>query len=168
MDALEQKDFINKDTRVNLLENKLVLVVPENSSLALTSFTDITSDDVKKVAIGDPASVPAGQYAQTAFESLKIWDQVQAKANLGSDVRQVLTWVETGNVDCGFVYSTDAATSQKIKVVCEAPEGSINKIIYPVSVLKSSPNTDAAKAFITYLQTGGAAAIFEKFGVSMA
>ena len=164
MDALAQKDLLQKDSRVDLLENKVVLIVPKNSTLQLAGFADLATEKVKKIAIGDPASVPAGQYAKEVFTSLKIWDSVEEKANLGSDVRQVLTWVESGEVDCGVVYSTDAAISAKITVICEAPADSVQKIIYPAAVIKSSKHTAEAGAFLKYLKTAKAAAIFNEYG----
>lgn len=168
MNALEEKNLINKDTRVNLLENKLVLIVSKDSKAGIASFEDVATDKAGQVAIGDPASVPAGQYAQKAFESLKLWEQVKAKANLGTDVRQVLTWVESGNAECGLVYSTDAATSRKITVICEAPEGSVEKIIYPAAVTAESKHTEEAKAFLDYLAGDSAAAVFKEYGFSIA
>lgn len=168
MDALEKESLLQEGTREDLLENKVVLITPKDSTLNIKSFDDLATDKVKKIALGDPASVPAGQYAQQVFTTLKSWDTVKAKANLGTDVRQVLTWVESGNVDCGVVYATDAATSDKVKVVCEAPAGSCDKVIYPVSVLKDSKSVDASKSFITFLKSDKAAAIFKKYGFVMA
>lgn len=168
MDALDKESLLQDGTKTNLLENKLVMIVPKNSTLGLSSFNDLASSKVKKVAIGDPSSVPAGQYAQTALTYLKIWDTVKAKSTLGTDVRTVLTDVETGNVDAGLVYSTDAMTSSKVTVVCEAPEGSVDKIIYPVAVLKSSKYIQASQDFIKFLKSDAAVAIFQKYGFSMA
>lgn len=168
MDALDKEGLLQDGTKTKLLENKVVLIVPKNSALGLTSFNDLASDKVKKVAIGDPASVPAGQYAQTALTNLKIWDTVKAKSNLGTDVRQVLTWVESGNVDAGIVYSTDAMTSTNVTVVCEAPSGSVDKIIYPAAVLKSSKYVTESQEFVSFLKYDTAVAIFKKYGFSMA
>lgn len=168
MDALDKENLIDTSTRKNLLENKLVLITPKNSTLGIKSFSDVSGDKVKTVALGDPKSVPAGQYAQQVFTTLNTWDKVKAKANLGTDVRQVLSWVESGNADCGVVYATDAATSKNITVVCEAPAGSCDPVIYPVAALKSSKQAAAAGSFIKYLQTKRAAAIFEKYGFTMA
>lgn len=168
MDALDKENLIDTGTRKNLLENKLVLITPKNSTLGIKSFSDVSGDKVKTVALGDPKSVPAGQYAQQVFTTLNSWDQIKAKANLGTDVRQVLSWVESGNADCGVVYATDAATSKNITVVCEAPSGSCDPVIYPVAVLKSSKQAAASESFIKYLQTKRAAAIFEKYGFAMA
>jgi molybdate transport system substrate-binding protein len=168
MDGLSDKGLLAAGTRTDLLHNKAVLIVPKGSTLGITSFTDLGTSKVKKIAIGDPASVPAGQYAQDVFTSLKIWDTVKAKANLGTDVRQVLTWVEDGDVDCGVVYATDAATSTKITVICDAPAGSSEPIVYPVAVIKASKNVQAAQAFINYLKSSAAASRFTQAGFTMA
>lgn len=168
MDALADQSLLLDGSRADLLENKVVLIVPKDSSLGITSFEDLANDTVATVAIGDPASVPAGQYAQEVLTSLGIVDTVMSKANLGTDVRQVLTWVETGEVDAGIVYATDAATTDKVTVVCEAPAGSVKQIIYPVAILKASTNADAAQAFIDFLKSDECAALFEKYGFAMA
>lgn len=168
MDALEEKGLLSDGTRMDLLENKVVLIVPADSDLGITSFEDLAADKVATVALGDPASVPAGQYAEEVLTSLDILDTVKEKANYGSDVRQVLTWVESGNVDCGVVYATDAATTDKVKVVCEAPAGSVKKIVYPVAMLAECQNTDAATGFLQFLVSPDAAAVFEKYGFIMA
>lgn len=167
MDALVKKNLIDTSTRKNLLENKVVLITPKNSTLGIKSFNDLASSKVKKIAVGDPKSVPAGQYANQVFSSLKIADKIKSKLNLGTDVRQVLTWVESGNVDCGVVYSTDAKTSSKITVVCDAPAGSCDKVVYPVAVVKSSKQAAAAADFLKFLQTPEVSTLFEKYGFAV-
>ena len=167
MDALEEGALLLDGSRTNLLENKVVLIVLEESKLALASFEDLAKDGIT-VAIGDPASVPAGQYAEEVLTSLNIKDKVFDKANLGTDVRQVLTWVENGEVDAGIVYATDAATTDKVKVVCEAPADSVKKIIYPVAILKASANAEEAQGFIEFLKTPDIAELFVKYGFIMA
>lgn len=168
MDALEEQSLLLDNTRSNLLENKVVMIVPKESALNLVSFEDMARDDVKTVAMGDPASVPAGAYAEEVLLYLNIADRVMPKANLGTDVRQVLTWVENGDVDAGIVYATDAATTDRVTVVCEAPTGSVENIIYPIAILNASPNAQAAQAFIDYLKTVQTATLFEKYGYKMA
>lgn len=168
MNALEDEKLLADGTRSDLLENKVVLIVPADSALDITGFEDLATDKVSTVALGDPASVPAGQYAEEVLTSLQILDKVKEKANYGSDVRQVLTWVESGNVDCGVVYATDAATSDTVKVICEAPEGSVKAIVYPVAVLEQSANKEAAMQFIDFMKTDEIAAIFEKYGFKIA
>lgn len=167
MDVLAEKSLIADDTRKDLLVNKVVLVVPANSTADIKSFEDAATDKVKLVGIGDPASVPVGQYTQDVFTTLGLWDKVSAKANIGADVRTVLSWVESGDVDCGVVYATDAATTTGVKVVCEAPEGSHKPVVYPAAVLTNAKQGDAAKAFLDYLSTPDAAAQFEATGFTM-
>ena len=106
---------------------------------------------MKKIALGEPVAVPAGQYAKQVLTNLGIYDAVNAKAVLAKDVRQVLTYVETGNVDAGIVYSTDALSSSKVKVVATAPANSHDPVIYPAAVIKDSKNAAAARAFLDFL-----------------
>lgn len=163
MNALESKDLIVKDTRKNLLQNDVVLIVPEDNS-TITSFNDLTTDKVKKLALGEPKSVPAGQYAQEVFTKLNMLDKVKGKAVYANDVTEVLNWVETGNADAGVVYSTDAKSSGKVKVVAAAPSDSHAPVIYPAAIIKSSKNMDAAKDFMNFLTDDSAKAVFEKYG----
>lgn len=168
MDNLQNGNLILADTRKNLLCNSVVLIVLKDSTLGITSFNDLTLDKVKQVAIGDPKSVPAGKYAQQAFDKLGITDKVKSKEVLGNDVRQVLTYVETGNVEAGIVYATDAVTSTKVKVVASAPAEINAKVVYPVAVIKASKNIETAKSYIDFLFSDKAKAIFEKYGFTMA
>jgi molybdate transport system substrate-binding protein len=167
MDNLQKENLILNETRQNLLLNKVVLIVPSDSTLGLTSFKDLATDKVKKVAIGDPKSVPAGTYAHQAFDGLGITAQVQPKEVLGSDVRQVLTYVESGNVDAGIVYSTDALTSTKVKVVGSAPDDVNAKVVYPAAVVKASKIPDAAKDYLNFLFGSQAKGVFEKYGFTV-
>ncbi len=166
MDALDAGDLIASDTRRNLLINKVVLIVPANSEADIASFEDVATDKVKLVAIGE-ASVPVGQYTEEIYTSLGLWDKVSAKANFGANVRAVLAWVESGDVDCGVVYATDAATTEGVKIICEAPEGSHKPVVYPAAVLKNAAQPEAAKAFLDYLFGPEAAAAFEAAGFTM-
>jgi molybdate transport system substrate-binding protein len=168
MNALADKGLLADNTRQDLLINKIVLVAPKDNSTDLKDFSDITTDKVHKIAIGDPKSVPAGQYAEQIFKNLGYSDAVTPKTVYANDVRAVLAWVENGDADCGLVYKTDAAISDKIKIIAEAPEDSNKPIIYPVAILKSSQNIDAAKSFVDFLQTPAASAIFEKYGFTPA
>lgn len=167
MTALEQKGLINDSTKKELLLNKVVLITPKDSTKEIKSFEDVATDKVSTVALGEPKSVPVGQYSEEIFTSLGILDKVKAKSNYGSDVRQVLTWVESGEVDCGVVYATDAIASDKIKVVGEAPKDSHKPVIYPVAVLKSSKHTLEAQAFLDFLSTTEVTKVFKKYGFEM-
>jgi len=164
MDALETKGLLLAGTRKDLLQNEVVLVAPKDSKLGLRSFQDLTRTDVKQVALGEPTTVPAGQYAKETLTSLGIYDTVNAKAVLAKDVRQVLTYVETGNVDAGIVYATDAASSSKVTVVATAPPKSHAPVIYPGAVIKASKNPEAAKSLLDFLAGPRGAAVFQKYG----
>ena len=168
MTALDEEGLMDSDSIVNLLENKVVLIVPEDSDKDITSFEDVATDKVRMIGLGEPGSVPVGQYSEEIFTSLGILDTVKEKANYGSDVRTVLSWVETGAVDCGVVYATDAYVGEKIKIICEAPEGSCKRVIYPVGIVKASEHADAAAEFLAYLQTDHAMQKFEGYGFSAA
>lgn len=163
MDALEAKNLLLPETRVNLLENELVLIAPRDSS-RIEKFTDLAQPDIRVVAMGDPRSVPAGAYAEQALTSLGIYDTVRRKAVLATDVRQVLADVETASADAGLVYATDAATSSRVRVVATAPPGSHQPIVYPAAVLRDSSAPKAAEDFEEFLRSGAARAIFVKFG----
>ncbi len=167
MNALDEKGLIDKDTRKDLLENKVVLIIPKDSDLTLKDFSDVATDKVNKIALGEPKAVPVGQYSEEIFKNLNILDQVKDKAVYASDVRQVLGWVETGEVDCGVVYATDAAISDKVKVLMEAPADTHKPVVYPVAVINSSKNPDVAKDFIAYLGTDSVKAILTKYGFSV-
>jgi len=164
MNALTDEDLIDTASRKDLLANEVVLIIPKDSTKDITSFEDLATDKVSLLAIGDPASVPAGQYAKEVFTALGIWDAISAKATLGTDVTAVLTWVENGEVDCGVVYSTDAASSDKVTVVCDAPADSHSPIIYPVAIVKASANAEAAADFIDFLSSDEAMQVFAEYG----
>lgn len=162
MNALNEKGLIAENSIVELLENKIVLIVPNGSDKGISKFEEIINADT--IAVGDPESVPAGQYAKEALENLGIWDQVSAKASLGTNVTEVLNWVAEGSADAGVVYATDAASNDGVSVVAEAPEGSVSKVIYPVGIVKATEKTDAAKTFTEFLQSDEALKIFETYG----
>jgi len=167
MNALQQKGLILTETRKNLLKNQVVLIAPKDS-IAVSGFKDLTSDKVKKIAIGEPKSVPVGKYSQEVLTSLGLFAQLKPKLVFANDVRQVLSYVETGNADAGIVYITDAKISNKVKVVATAPPTSHSPIVYPVAVVKDSKNIDAAKQFVQFLFGSQAKAVFEKYGFSLA
>lgn len=165
MISLDEKGLILENSIVQLMENKIVLIVPINSTKRINSFEDILMAD--RIAIGDPASVPAGQYAKEVLTSFNIWEKSSKKASLGTNVTEVLNWIAEGSADVGIVYSTDAASNQKIKVVAEAPEGSVSKVIYPVGILNSSKEKESAKFFIEFLKTDEAKKVFESYGFTI-
>ena len=164
MKALDEEGMIASDTIVNLLENKIVLIVPTGSDSKMDSFEKI--GDAASIALGDPESVPAGQYTKEALTNLNVWDSIQDKVSFGTNVTEVLNQVAAASADAGIVYATDAASkADQVTVVAEAPEGSLEKkVIYPVAVVKATAHEDAAKAFVDFLQTPEAIAVFESYG----
>lgn len=161
-------DFIDHDTRFNLVSNSVVLIAPEGNPKGLASFEDVGTDKVKLIALGN-SDVPVGQYSEEIFTNMGIWDELNAdgKITFGSNVKEVLAQVEEGAVDCGVVYSTDAATSEKVDVVATAPEGTHKPIVYPAAVLKNAPNAEKANEFLAYLKTDACADVFESVGFAI-
>ncbi len=167
MDALAEKDLIATQSRRDLLVNKVVLIVPADGGDTSLTFADAATDKVRIIGLGEFASVPVGQYCEEVFTFLGILDAVTAKATYGSDVRAVLTWVESGEADCGVVYATDAATTSKVVVSAEAPTGSHKPIVYPGAVIKASRHAAEAQAFLEYLAGSDAGSVFEQYGFSL-
>src|SRR6185437_3498001 len=164
MDDLQAKGLLLDGTRRNLLRNEIVLIAPKESSSHISSFQDLARPDVKPIALGEPATVPAGEYAKEVLNYFGIYNAVRPKTLFAKDVRQVLTYVETGDVEAGIVYSTDASSSSTVKVVATAPARSHEPAIYPVAVIKDSKNPHAARAFEDFLLGTRANAIFQKYG----
>lgn len=165
MDALEQKNLIVKESKVDLVGNELVLVAGKDSN-KVTSPEDLTKSNVGQISIGTPESVPAGKYAQESLTNLKLWDALKSKSKfvLAKDVTQVLTYVETGNVDAGLVYKSDAQGSTKVKVVTVMPVSSYKPIAYPAAVIAATKNKQVAEDFLKYLQSSDAQQVFVKYG----
>lgn len=167
MDALQDKGLLLNETRKNLLTNQIALVTPK-AEAAPKDFQALTAETVNTIAIGDPESVPAGKYAEEVLTSLGILQQVKPKLILAKDVRQVLSYVETGNADAGLVYITDAKVSDAVNVAALASKESHAPIVYPVAVLKNSKNLEAAQAFVQFLSQAKAKTVFEQYGFSIA
>lgn len=165
MDALAKQNMLLEGTRAELVRNTIVLIVPAGAS-HISGFKDLLDADVKFVAIGEPQTVPAGKYAQEVLTHLGLYDSLKPKFVLAKDVRQVLTYVASGNADAGIVYATDGKTTSQVRVVAVAPEDSHSPVVYPVAVLKNSKNASAAKAFLAFLLSPKAQAVFQKFGFS--
>jgi len=166
MEALAEKDLLVADSKKNLLQNKLVLIAPAGNT-GVTDFNSLADAQVSKIALGEPASVPAGQYAKEILTNLSVWDKVEGKIVFAKDVRQVLNYVETGNVDAGVVYLTDAKSSDKVKIIAEAPPGSHTPVVYPLAIIKTSKNQEAAQDYAAFLAGDEARAVFEKYGFTL-
>ncbi|ERI95100.1 molybdate ABC transporter, periplasmic molybdate-binding protein [Clostridiales bacterium oral taxon 876 str. F0540] len=162
MDELNKKDLIDKESIIKLLENKIVLVVPLNNPKNISTFQDVLKAD--KIAVGDPASVPAGQYAKEVLTNLKVWGEASKKTSLGTNVTEVLNWIAEGSADAGIVYSTDVASNKKVKIIEEAPEGTVSKVIYPAGIVRASKHKDSSKKFLEFLKSDEAKKVFESYG----
>ncbi|MGV2886419.1 molybdate ABC transporter substrate-binding protein [Paenibacillus taichungensis] len=167
MDALVDEKLMASGDQKNLLQNSLVAIIPADSSDTVTSEKDLTADSIKTVAIGIPESVPAGTYAKEALTNAKLWDQLEGKLVQGKDVRQVLQYVETGNADAGFVYKTDALTSDQVKIAFEVDKNSYTPANYPVGIIEGTKHRTEAEQFYTYLQTPEVLDVFAKYGFSI-
>jgi len=165
MNALVEGGFIDEATIVKLLENEVVLITRIDAEIAVTGFENIS--DAASVAIGDPASVPAGQYAEEILTSLGTWDEIFARASQGTNVTEVLNWVAEGSAEVGIVYMTDAAMMQdKVRVIAVAPEGTLKSpVVYPVGLKTDlGGKEESATAFLEFLKSPEAASVFESYG----
>lgn len=168
MNTLQQRNLLVPETRKNLLTNRLVLVTPKTATLKLTNFRQLLKPEIQRIAIGEPRSVPVGQYAIEVFENLGILDRVKAKLVLGNSVKSVLAAVETGDADAGIVYISDARGNHRVVISVIADERLHTPIVYPIAILKSSKSLASARKYANFLQTPPAQAVFKKYGFGIA
>jgi molybdate transport system substrate-binding protein len=166
MDKLAAAGLIDPGTRRDLLRNDIVLIAPKDSTHP-ASFRDLADPSIKLIALGDPASVPAGEYGREALDHLGLLDAVRPRLVLAKDVRQVLAYVQSGNADAGIVYSTDAQSSRQVRIVQAAPEGSHQPIVYPAAVTRTSAHPAESRAFLDFLLTAPAARVFTDRGFTV-
>lgn len=167
MDPLEQAGLIVADSRKDILGNTLTLIVSKEKADLIRDCEALTSADAASISIGTPESVPAGKYAQQALQNLGVWDKILDKIVYAKDVKQVLEYVDTGNVDCGLVYKTDALAMKTGVAVMDLPEDSHDPIVYPAALIKDSAQTEAAAKFYDFLQSDYAKSVFEKYGFTV-
>ena len=164
MEMLIQRGIVEPAAVRTLAFNRLVLIRGRSADAAVSTWVDLRSAQVKRIALGNPAHVPAGQYGQAVLERLGLWSAVEGRLVLGEDARQVLNYVESGEVAAGIVYRTDAAQSQKVVVVAEAPAGSHPAVAYPMAVLKESRHAAEAQAFADFLLSERGKQTLTKYG----
>ena len=164
MDSLEKKGLLLKDTRKSLLSNSLVIVVQKDSALSFQSPKELADAKIKRLALAEPKSAPAGIYAKKYLKSIGIWGAVIDRVILTENVRAALAAVEYGNVDAGIVYKTDAAISKKVKVAYEVAPGDGPKISYPFAVVRDSKYPEGAKKLLVHLSSPEALQVFKKYG----
>jgi molybdate transport system substrate-binding protein len=164
MNALEKDGLLVKGTRKSRLSNRLVIVVAADSPLRITSPQDLSSPLVKQIALADPMAVPAGIYSKEFLQKQNLWGAVEGKVVPTENVRAALAAVESGNVEAGMVYQTDAAISKKVKIACRIPANEGPSISYPVAIIKGSRDIAAARKFLEYLNSSEAGRVFEAYG----
>ncbi|MFL5348346.1 MAG: molybdate ABC transporter substrate-binding protein [Hyalangium sp.] len=162
MDQVEKAGLIQAGSRVELLSNRLVVVVPADSKREVSSAADLR--EVKRLALADPAAVPAGLYARTWLEKAGVWKELEPRVVPALDVRAALAAVEAGRVDAGVVYATDAAQSKRVRVAFTIPEAEGPHIVYPAAALAKGKAAEAGRAFVSFLQGDTARRIFERYG----
>lgn len=164
MDTLDDEEIILPHTRQDITGNKLVMIAHQDADLSYESFQDIARHDVDEIAVGNPESVPAGLYTKDTLTSLDIWDELHEQMIFAKDVRQVLTYVETGNADIGFIYESDALRSKDIRVLARAEEKDHDPITYPGAVVADTKHEKKAQAFLDYLLSDEAQDILATHG----
>jgi molybdate transport system substrate-binding protein len=163
MNQAQEKKLIVPATRKNFVSNRLVLIVPLDSKLPITDLKSLTGPQVKRIAVGNPATVPAGRYAKEALVAAKLWDKLSPKYVLAETVRQVLDYVRRGEVDAGLVYSTDEVIAKgKVKLVKTITEH--QPILYPIALTTSTAKKKLAQSFVDFVLSPPAQEIFAKFG----
>lgn len=164
VDQLEKAGLLLPGTRCTVLANTLVIVVAADGGAPVKTLDDLAKADVKRIAIGEPATVPVGTYTKEYLQKTGHWKKLIDKLVPLDSVRAALAAVESGNAEAGFVYKTDALISKKVKIAIEVPLAEGPKITYPVAVLKDAKQPDAAKALVDFLAGGGAQKVFAKYG----
>lgn len=160
----EGLDYVLEGTRINLLENKVVLAVPDGNPKGIENFADLGTDKLSLLALGNE-DVPVGQYSEEILTNLGMLDQLEQenKITYGSNVKEVTTQVSEAAADAGIIYATDAY-SAGLLVVAQADDTMCKQVIYPAAVLNISENQDAAEAFLDYLKTDDCMKVFEEVG----
>jgi molybdate transport system substrate-binding protein len=165
MDALEKGGLIVPATRRVFARNVLVVVKPADSTIDIAKPADLLGPRVQRVVIGNPKTVPAGQYAEESLKALGLWERIQPKIVFAENVRQALDYVNRGEVDAGFVYTTDAATRTRgVKEAFRPPEDTYRPIVYPVAVVKYAQQANLAQAFIALLVSRDGQAVLAGHG----
>jgi molybdate transport system substrate-binding protein len=164
MKNVEKAGLLDAATRRDLLSNTLVIVAPEDSSLEKFQPADFAKPSIKRIALADPRTVPAGVYSKQYLTKLGLWSKIEGKIVPTANVRAALAAVESENADTGIVYQTDASSSRKVKVIYAVPRADGPKIAYPIALLKASAGNVAAKKFLLYLESPAAHAVFAHYG----
>lgn len=164
LDTLLEEGLIDADSTTDVTGNKLVLIAEKDTTLVYDSFSDINVKELSNIAVGKPESVPAGEYTQKALEAIDKWKEIEPYIVYAKDVRQVLTYVETGNADIGFVYESDALSSDKVEILTESNPKEHDPIIYPGGVTTETEQEEVAEDFLAFMTSDEAQEILETYG----
>jgi molybdate transport system substrate-binding protein len=165
MDELQAQGYIFEETRRDFARNALVLIVPSNSGLPIRSLAGLADPQVGRVAIGNPKTVPAGQYAGEALRRLNLWAGLQSRLVLAENVRQVLDYVARGEADAGLVYASDVPDANGAAVLAaRVPEGTHSPILYPIAVVRGAGNRAGAQRFLDLTLSNAGQAILAQYG----
>jgi molybdate transport system substrate-binding protein len=164
-DHLAKQDFVAQQR--NFLGNRLVIVIPADSTINVQKPEDLLDARIEHLALGEPASVPAGRYAKQALVRLGLWEKLKGRVVSAEDVRHALTYVETAAAEAGIVYATDAAITNRVKVAFGLPETLTDPVRYPLVLLKHGRERAAAVSFYNYLSSAPAAKVFQKYGFAV-
>jgi molybdate transport system substrate-binding protein len=164
MNILSNESLIVEESRKDFASNTVVLITPVDSTLNITGPEDLLSNDVETISIGNPETAPVGKYTVEALEQEGLWDKLQSKTLLADDVKQVLVYVERGEVDAGFVYSTDAATADEGTIEVKATIPTVTPISYPIAVVASSEHQKEAQTFVDFVTSDEGRAILQSYG----
>lgn len=151
---------------INLVRNELVLITSTEQE-GVTTFQDLVNDEIEKIALGIPETVPAGEYGKQVLQYYDVWSTIESKIVYAKDVRQVLTYVATKNVQAGIVYKTDALSSDKVRIVQTAEQSSHDEIFYPAGVVTSTTISEDAHVFLDYLADNNIQQIWQQYGFEM-
>lgn len=163
MDQAQKQALTIAKNRVDFVRNTLVMIVPVDSKLSIKTLADLGRAEVKRIAIGNPASVPVGRYTRHALEAAKLWSMAETKMIGATNVRQALDYVARGEVEAGFVYATDAALMKdKVRVALDVPLDTV--ISYPIAPLQASTHAEEAGRFIAYILSPAGQAVLAKYG----
>lgn len=163
MDTLEGKGLIRKESRIDLLKNTLVLIGDEGLKGKLNSLEDLAGEEIKYIALGTPETVPVGMYTKEALQYYDLWESLKEKYVYTKDVRQVLSYVKSGNTEVGFVYLSDAMVSENTEVILEIPKEAHSPIIYPAAIINNN-NPEESLRFLEFLTSDEGGRVFEKYG----
>jgi len=164
MDTISEKTLIDEDSRFDFVQNQLVVITEKSNTLKLPAIEDLATIDIGNLAMGDVEAVPAGRYGKASLENSGVWDNIENKVVYFSDVRQVLTQVETGNAELGIVYRTDAIQSDKVKIIHDIDSSLHDPIIYPAAIIKDSQNKEAATKYLDFLKSEKGKEILQSYG----